>query len=120
MRFGSCHCKNSKSAAGIAEGVAVCYGGGIVNVAAVRAATVGSGVQRRVMMTKVQTLKVSFAIGRHVKRDGFASRDEGQRAKPLGSRMVVINALRELRSQTGEELDALLPSILDKAFNGEL
>jgi len=30
----------------------------------------------------VKTLKVSFVIGRHVKRDGFACRDEGQRAKP--------------------------------------
>jgi len=45
----------------------------------------------------VKTLKVSFSIVRHVKRDGFVCRDEGQRAKPLGSRMVV-NALRELQS----------------------
>ena len=57
----------------------------------------------------MKTLKVSFAIGRHVKRDGFACRDEGQRAKPLGSRMM---ALRELQSAAGEELSALLPSVL--------
>jgi hypothetical protein len=31
-----------------------------------------------------------------------------------------INALRELQSATGEELDALLPSVLDRAFRGEL
>ena len=31
-----------------------------------------------------------------------------------------INALRELQSQSQEELDALLPSVLDKAFRGEL
>ncbi len=31
-----------------------------------------------------------------------------------------VNALRELQSQTGEELDALLPSVLDRAFKGEL
>ncbi len=31
-----------------------------------------------------------------------------------------LAALRELQSQTGEELDALLPSVLDKAFKGEL
>jgi hypothetical protein len=37
-----------------------------------------------------------------------------------------VNALREphkgviLQSATGEELDALLPSVLDKAFKGEL
>ena len=29
-------------------------------------------------------------------------------------------SLREVQSQTGEELDALLPSVLDKAFKGEL
>jgi hypothetical protein len=31
-----------------------------------------------------------------------------------------VNALRELQSASGEELDALLPSVLDKAFKGEL
>jgi len=31
-----------------------------------------------------------------------------------------VNALRELQSKTREELDALLPSVLDKAFKGEL
>jgi hypothetical protein len=46
-----------------------------------------------------QTLKVSLVIGQLVRRDGFACRDEGQRAKPdsplwgLGSRMVKVNAL---------------------------
>jgi len=68
----------------------------------------------------VKTLKVSLAIGQLVRRDGFAYRDEGQREKPLGSRMTVVNALRELQSATGEELGALLPSVLDKAFKGEL
>ena len=29
-------------------------------------------------------------------------------------------ALRELQSATGEELGALLPSVLDRAFKGEL
>jgi len=72
------------------------------------------------MMAKVQTLKVSFAIGQPVKRDGFACRDEGQRGKPLGSRMMKVNALRELQSQSQEELDALLPSVLDRAFRGGL
>jgi hypothetical protein len=28
--------------------------------------------------------------------------------------------MRELQSATGEELSALLPSVLDKAFKGEL
>ena len=31
-----------------------------------------------------------------------------------------VNALRELQSASGEELYALMPSILDKAFKGEL
>jgi hypothetical protein len=77
-----------------------------------------------------QTLKVSSALGHHVKRDGFACQDEGQWAKPLGSRMVMsacfdsvqarLASLRELQSQTQEELDALLPSVLDRAFSGRL
>ncbi|MDQ3007044.1 MAG: hypothetical protein M3R47_16885 [Chloroflexota bacterium] len=73
-------------------------------------------------MAKVQTLKVPFAIGRHVRQDGFACRDESQRAKPLGSRMMVVNALRELQSASGDELRrrrTLMASILDKAFRGK-
>ena len=31
-----------------------------------------------------------------------------------------VNALRGLQSQSQEELDALLPSVLDMAFKGEL
>jgi len=31
-----------------------------------------------------------------------------------------VNPLRKLQSQTQEELDALLPSVLDRAFKGEL
>lgn len=64
----------------------------------------------------MKTLKVSLAIGQLVRRDGFACRDEGQRAKPLGSRMAEVNALWRLQSQSQEELDALLPSVLDRAF----
>ena len=45
-------------------------------------------------MTKVQTLKVSFAFSRHVKQDSFAGRDEGQRKKPLGSRKVMMQGER--------------------------
>jgi type I restriction enzyme S subunit len=37
----------------------------------------------------------------------------------LASRKGMIS-LRELQSQTEEELDALLPSVLDRAFKGEL
>jgi hypothetical protein len=42
----------------------------------------------------VQTLKVSFAIGRHVPQGGFAYWNEGRWEKPLGSRIMVVNALR--------------------------
>ena len=31
-----------------------------------------------------------------------------------------VNALRELQSRSGEELSALMPSVLDRAFKGEL
>jgi hypothetical protein len=31
-----------------------------------------------------------------------------------------VNGLRELQSVSGEELSALMPSILDKAFKAEL
>ena len=31
-----------------------------------------------------------------------------------------VNALRELQSASGEELSALMPSVLDRAFKGEL
>lgn len=34
--------------------------------------------------------------------------------------ILKVNALRELQSQRQEELDALLPSVLDRAFKGEL
>jgi type I restriction enzyme S subunit len=38
----------------------------------------------------------------------------------LDSVQARLASLRELQSQTQEELDALLPSVLDKAFKGEL
>jgi len=38
----------------------------------------------------------------------------------LDDLQVKVNALRELQSATGEELSALLPSVLDRAFKGEL
>ncbi len=68
----------------------------------------------------MKTLRVSFDIGHRVGQDVLAYLDESQRDKPLGSRMVVVNALREVQSASGEELSALMPSILDKAFKGEL
>jgi len=34
--------------------------------------------------------------------------------------MVKVDALKQLQSQTQVELDALRPSVLDKAFRGEL
>jgi hypothetical protein len=35
-------------------------------------------------------------------------------------RQTRLASLRELQSASGEELSALLPSVLDKAFKGEL
>jgi hypothetical protein len=34
--------------------------------------------------------------------------------------LLKVNALREVQSAGGEELSVLMPSILDKAFKGEL
>jgi hypothetical protein len=36
------------------------------------------------------------------------------------SRQGKVNALRELQVKGGEELSALMPSVLDRAFKGEL
>ena len=38
----------------------------------------------------------------------------------LDSVQARLASLRELQSATGEELDALLPSVLDRAFKREL
>jgi hypothetical protein len=38
----------------------------------------------------------------------------------LPNEMIRRLSLRELQSATGEELSALLPSVLDRAFKGEL
>lgn len=58
----------------------------------------------------------------------YTSRIGGRLSILLSSVMIVylddlqakLNALRELQSAGGEELSALMPSILDKAFKGEL
>jgi hypothetical protein len=34
--------------------------------------------------------------------------------------MAKVKVLRELQSATGEEFSALMPSVLDRAFKGEL
>ena len=38
----------------------------------------------------------------------------------LDALQVRVDALKKLQAETAAELDALLPSILDKAFKGEL
>ena len=40
--------------------------------------------------------------------------------KPVRSAGAKVNAVRGFQSASGEELSALMPSILDKAFKGEL
>lgn len=40
--------------------------------------------------------------------------------RPLWARAVKLYALRELQSASGEEWSALMPSLLDRAFKGEL
>ena len=38
----------------------------------------------------------------------------------LDALQVQVDALKKLQAETAAELDALMPSILDKAFRGEL
>ena len=71
----------------------------------------------------MKTLRVFFANRYPVKQESLACGNASQSRKPLGSRMMMyarLASLRELQSQTQEELDALLPSVLDRAFKGEL
>ena len=68
----------------------------------------------------MKTLRVCPDKLRHVKQESLACGNASQSRKPLGSRMMMfarLVAVRELQSQTGEELDALLPSVLDRAFS---
>jgi hypothetical protein len=57
-------------------------------------------------------------ISRHKHRRIVAYLDSFPLSRDL--RQARLASLRELQSQTGEELDALLPSVLDRAFKGEL
>jgi hypothetical protein len=74
----------------------------------------------------VKTLRVCPDNLRHVKQESLACENASQSRKPLGSRMMMcarLVSLQELQSATGEELRrrrALLLSVLDKAFKGEL
>ena len=59
----------------------------------------------------------------HVKSIPFSLppiKEQGRIVAYLDDLQAKINALKSLQKQTTAELDALLPSILDKAFKGEL
>jgi len=71
----------------------------------------------------MKTLRVCPDNLRHVKQESLACGSAIRSRKPLGSRMMMfarLVAMREVQSTTGEELSALLPSVLDRAFKGEL
>ena len=71
----------------------------------------------------MKTLRVCPDNLRHVKQESLACGNASQSRKPLGSRMMMyvrLVAVREVQSATGEELSGLLPSVLDRAFKGEL
>jgi hypothetical protein len=71
----------------------------------------------------MKTLRVCPDNIRHVRQASLVRRNASQSRKPLGSRMMVyarLASLRRFQSATGEELSALLPSVLDRAFKGEL
>ena len=77
-----------------------------------------------------KALNVSIPTVERVRKqfvfEGFEASLKTRRPKRVYSRKVDgeqearLEPLRELQYQTGEELDALLPSVLDKAFKGEL
>ena len=51
----------------------------------------------------------------------YPSRDDQRRiVLELDALQAHVNALKRLQAETAVELDALLPSILDKVFKGEL
>jgi hypothetical protein len=74
----------------------------------------------------MKTLRVYPDNLRHVKQESLVCGNASQSKKPLGSRMMMVArlvAVREVQSATGEELRrrrTLLPSVLDRAFKGEL
>jgi hypothetical protein len=54
---------------------------------------------------QVKTLRVSLLDSEDRLRDSFARRDEGQREKPLGSRMREVNALRERQRNDKQQVE---------------
>jgi type I restriction enzyme S subunit len=50
----------------------------------------------------------------------FALRDQGRIVAELAALQSEVDAIKRLQSETATELDALLPSVLDRAFRGEL
>ena len=62
----------------------------------------------------------SFTDGRIVNVGSGHYRKPGKRADYLNELAGLVAALARLQSETAAELDALLPSILDKAFKGKL
>ena len=63
----------------------------------------------------MKTLRVCPDNLRHVKEESLVCGDASQPRKPLGSRMMM-----SARLVAGQELSALMPSVLDRAFKGEL
>jgi hypothetical protein len=58
---------------------------------------------------------VPFPPSSSLPKSGRSAQDDGK-----GCLLAKVNALWEMRSASEEELSALMPSILDKAFKGEL
>ena len=53
-------------------------------------------------------------------QQGPTPADQQQFLVELDALQAEVDALKRLQAETAAELDALLPSILDKAFKGEL
>jgi type I restriction enzyme, S subunit len=52
--------------------------------------------------------------------NNFSLQEQHQVVAYLDGLQAKVNALRELQAESGKELPALMPSVLDKAFKGEL
>ena len=52
--------------------------------------------------------------------DNFDTFKQRRNMAEMGAPQVETTPLKRLQAETAAELDALLPSILDKAFKGEL
>jgi type I restriction enzyme R subunit len=101
----------------------------------------GDGLQKAKEYAEILGLKFAYSTngkgivehdyltGKDTDLDGFPSPDELWARLSKSERRIVayldslqakVDALRRLQTETSAELDAMMPSVLDKAFKGEM